>query len=88
MLQNISYDLTVLQEPESARKLLSQDDMFKYGSADPEIAPSKVPCGKCGAHLHCQVNVPFECKRKKLTLHIFACQLKKTRKLLVVAYKT
>ncbi len=43
------------QEPESAQKLLSEDDMFKYGSADPTISPSKIPCGKCGAHLHCQV---------------------------------
>ena len=48
-------DFCLKQEPESARKLLSQDDMFKYGSADPELLPSTVPCGKCGAHLHCQV---------------------------------
>ncbi|RWS02462.1 50S ribosome-binding GTPase-like protein 1, partial [Dinothrombium tinctorium] len=24
-----------------------------YGSPNPEIAPSKIPCGGCGAHLHC-----------------------------------
>lgn len=31
-------------------------DFSEYGSADPNIMPSKIPCGGCGAHLHCQVN--------------------------------
>lgn len=26
-----------------------------YGSADPNQPASSVPCGGCGAHLHCQV---------------------------------
>lgn len=29
-----------------------------YGSADPNQPSSSVPCGGCGAHLHCQV---YEC---------------------------
>merc|ERR1719188_1210312 len=33
---------------------LARDDAFRYGTADPDIPPSKVPCGGCGAHLHCQ----------------------------------
>merc|ERR1719188_611632 len=33
---------------------LARDDAFRYGTADPNIPPSKVPCGGCGAHLHCQ----------------------------------
>ena len=28
-----------------------------YGTADPNVMPTKIPCGGCGAHLHCQVNV-------------------------------
>uniref|UniRef100_A0A8D8Y9T3 Nitric oxide-associated protein 1 n=2 Tax=Cacopsylla melanoneura TaxID=428564 RepID=A0A8D8Y9T3_9HEMI len=27
---------------------------FEYGTADPTIKASSVPCGGCGAHLHCQ----------------------------------
>ncbi|CAB0017175.1 unnamed protein product [Nesidiocoris tenuis] len=30
------------------------DWMLKYGTNDPNISPSRVPCGGCGAHLHCQ----------------------------------
>lgn len=26
-----------------------------YGTPDPNVLPSKIPCGGCGAHLHCQV---------------------------------
>lgn len=33
---------------------LARDDLFRYGTADPDIPPSKIPCGGCGAHLHCQ----------------------------------
>ena len=33
---------------------LARDDLFRYGTADPDIPSSKVPCGGCGAHLHCQ----------------------------------
>ncbi|KAL1465035.1 hypothetical protein WDU94_004631 [Cyamophila willieti] len=27
---------------------------FEYGTADPSIQASTIPCGGCGAHLHCQ----------------------------------
>lgn len=30
-----------------------------YGSPDPNILPSKIPCGGCGAHLHCQVRFNY-----------------------------
>lgn len=33
---------------------LEADEMFRYGTPDPSIPPSYVPCGGCGAHLHCQ----------------------------------
>ena len=33
---------------------LAGDDLFRYGTADPDMPASKVPCGGCGAHLHCQ----------------------------------
>ncbi len=59
------------QEPESAQKLLSEDDMFKYGSADPTISPSKIPCGKCGAHLHCQVQAELHNNLLQSTNMIF-----------------
>lgn len=35
-------------------------DMSEYGTADPNILPSKIPCGGCGAHLHCQVSIVFQ----------------------------
>ena len=37
-----------------AEKLLSLDDKFKYGNADPSVPSSNVPCSGCGALLHCQ----------------------------------
>ena len=40
-------------ERKDAEKLLSMDEKFKYGNADPQIPPSKVPCSGCGAHLQC-----------------------------------
>ena len=48
-----------------AKKLLSLDDKFKYGTADSSISSSNVPCSGCGAHLHCQDSkmpgfLPFE----------------------------
>lgn len=32
---------------------------FEYGTADSSIPASDVPCGGCGAHLHCQVSFFF-----------------------------
>lgn len=31
-------------------------EFSEYGTADPNVLPSDIPCGGCGAHLHCQVN--------------------------------
>ena len=33
---------------------LNEEDIFRHGTADPEIPSSKIPCSGCGAHLHCQ----------------------------------
>lgn len=30
---------------------------IRYGTADSNIPPSSVPCGGCGAHLHCTVRI-------------------------------
>ena len=40
-------------EHKDAEKMLSLDEKFKYGNADPQIPPSTVPCSGCGAHLQC-----------------------------------
>lgn len=44
----------VSPEEKTPRQPLSEDEIFRYGTADPEIPASQVPCGGCGAHLHCQ----------------------------------
>lgn len=31
----------------------------QYGTADPNVPSSTIPCGGCGAHLHCQVPIKF-----------------------------
>ncbi|TRY71077.1 hypothetical protein TCAL_01172 [Tigriopus californicus] len=46
-------DLVPPDRPEP-RSTLSEDEIFRYGTADPEVPASQVPCGGCGAHLHCQ----------------------------------
>ena len=46
----ISDDL----EPEEAKLNLSHDELFRYGTADPDVPPSTVPCSGCGAIMHCQ----------------------------------
>ncbi len=42
------------EDKEASKLSLVDDDLFRYGTADPAVAASKVPCGGCGAHLHCQ----------------------------------
>ncbi|XP_040579418.1 nitric oxide-associated protein 1 isoform X1 [Lepeophtheirus salmonis] len=46
-----------LFDPNSDRlkteNLLKEDEMFRFGTPNPSIRPSKIPCGGCGAHLHC-----------------------------------
>lgn len=47
----------------------SQVWLRNYGKPDPSIAPSKVPCSGCGAHLHCAAtNVPGFMPSEKFTL--------------------
>ncbi len=41
------------EEPLQLEKSLSKDELFRYGSSDPTIPASEVPCGGCGALLHC-----------------------------------
>ena len=53
---NLNPDFEVLTddlEHRDAKRLLSLDEKFKYGNADPQIPPSVVPCSGCGAHLQC-----------------------------------
>lgn len=55
-------------EPE-IRSWASQIWLRNYGKSDPSIAPSKVPCSGCGAHLHCtSQNIPGFIPAQKFTL--------------------
>ena len=55
-------------EPE-IRNWASQLWLRNYGNSDPSIAPSKVPCNGCGAHLHCtSPNIPGFMPVQKFTL--------------------
>ena len=52
-------------EPDAAARLLSKDDLFRYGTFDPAVPATQVPCGGCGALFHCQDPklpgfIPFE----------------------------
>lgn len=42
-------------ENEESEESVSDVLNVNYGSADPDQPSSSVPCGGCGAHLHCQV---------------------------------
>ncbi len=48
-----------------------------YGTPDPNILPSHVPCGGCGAHLHCQVKniISYSLKDSKLFLIYILCRV-------------
>ena len=44
---------------DGVRQLFSEDHLYKHGTADPDIAGTRSPCGGCGAHLHCrEENIP------------------------------
>ena len=48
-----------------AEEILDENESFRIGTSDPSVPPSQIPCGGCGAHLHCQDSklpgfVPFE----------------------------
>lgn len=47
-------DVFETNQPKEAVKQMTGDDMFRFGGADSSVEPSQVPCGRCGAHLHCQ----------------------------------
>jgi len=57
--QNNDYDadFDVLEDtplkPSQVRKLLTDDEIFRYGTSDEKAPASAVPCGSCGAILHC-----------------------------------
>ena len=40
-----------LANPE-LREQFSEDHLFKFGTPNPSLQPSKIPCGGCGATLH------------------------------------
>lgn len=43
------------QEDEEEEYADGTKEKIKFGSEDSSISSSSVPCGGCGAHLHCQV---------------------------------
>ncbi|RWS30470.1 50S ribosome-binding GTPase-like protein 1 [Leptotrombidium deliense] len=57
LLQHFASKLTkgVTSEEYEAEIEAWRDEMWRrnYGTPNPEIKPSNVPCGGCGAHLHC-----------------------------------
>lgn len=48
-------EVSVRQEDEEETDDEDERTDINYGSADPSIPTSSVPCGGCGAHLHCKV---------------------------------
>lgn len=48
-------EVSVKLQEDSDDELEIETRNVKYGSADPNVPPSSVSCGGCGAHLHCQV---------------------------------
>lgn len=68
----------ITEEVELLRKELWR---VNYGSADPTVAPSNVPCGGCGAFLHCSdISIPGYMPSEVFTklsgneLHLQLCQ--------------
>jgi len=52
-----NMDATESDEKEETLEDKSYDEqveLLRFGSSDPSIPVSKVPCSGCGAHLHCQ----------------------------------
>ena len=43
------------EHSQEIRQLFTEDHLFKYGTANPDAPGSStnIPCGGCGAHLHC-----------------------------------
>jgi hypothetical protein len=48
-------EVSVKGEEDSDEENDSHNADVNYGTADPNISASNVPCGGCGAHLHCKV---------------------------------
>jgi len=66
-----------LKNPE-IRQQFNDDHLFKFGTANPDVAPTGIPCGGCGAALHCRAEnipgyIPSELLDRKTTT-----QLKRT----------
>lgn len=51
---NAEFEAIGDQKKESAQLSLASDDLFRFGTADPDVPSSKIPCGGCGAILHCK----------------------------------
>ena len=50
-MESISVDE---HEASEDKDRAEHDELFRYGSSDPDFPSSKIPCSGCGAHLHCQ----------------------------------
>lgn len=51
------YDEVIVSkfDDDSENEDIVHEEKAKYGTADPNVPSSTIPCGGCGAHLHCQV---------------------------------
>lgn len=49
------YDEVTVFDKDSEDEDVVLEENAKYGTADPNVPSSTIPCGGCGAHLHCQV---------------------------------
>ena len=67
---NIAEEENTLKEDvDDKAEVKVDEEYFRYGTVDPSIPPSKVPCSGCGARLHCQDSklpgfLPWEVFRK------------------------
>lgn len=55
-VNNVDYDtIDDSGHSQDIRQLFTEDHLFKFGTADPGYhgAKTDIPCGGCGAHLHC-----------------------------------
>lgn len=49
------YEKYTLEDEEDCNESEIEEWRRKYGTPDPTMPVSQVPCGGCGALLHCQV---------------------------------
>lgn len=73
-LERVKKDNQKVQQANNSDKDILLDFMTS-SDHDPQIPPSTVPCGGCGAHLHCQDPnypgfIPFDCFYRVPTEHL------------------